>query len=61
MAVVELQFRERAFLDLVGSEALRPPLATRVLEEVRHRHGPDQDARLRLTGAELGGAVPAGR
>jgi hypothetical protein len=54
MAVVELQFRERAFLDLVGSEALRPPLASRVLDEVRHRHGPEQEARLRLTGAEWG-------
>jgi hypothetical protein len=54
MAVVELQFRERAFLDLVGSEALRPPLASRVLDEVRHRHGEEQDARLRLTAAEWG-------
>src|SRR6476620_3020683 len=52
MAVVELQFRERAFLDLVGSEALRAPLAARVLDEVRRRHGETQNARLRLDRAE---------
>jgi hypothetical protein len=49
MAVVELQFRERAFLDIVGSEALRPPLAARVLEEIRPNID-GQRARLRLTG-----------
>jgi hypothetical protein len=54
MAVVELQFRERSFLELVGSEALRPPLASRVLDEVRRRNAEPQAARLRLTGVEWG-------
>jgi hypothetical protein len=55
MAVVELQFRERCFLDLVGAEALRPPLAPRVLDEIRRRRGGEEEVLLRLTGAEWGG------
>jgi hypothetical protein len=52
MTVVELQFRERAFLDLIGSEAVRPPLAPRILDEVRRRNGDEQATRLRVTGVE---------
>jgi hypothetical protein len=54
MAVVELQFRERSFLDLIGSEALRPPLASRVLDEVRRRDGGHHAARLRVVSVEWG-------